>query len=78
MFIILLKSQNSNFVLNSSFDIIIFTGKPDKFQFELSSFAGLFIHANVNTSHTFIVFLILNSWETDLQMSIDFLLNPIL
>ena len=25
---------------------------------------------------TFIVFLILNSWETDLQKSIDFLLNP--
>ena len=24
----------------------------------------------------FIVFLILNSWETDLQKSIDFLLNP--
>ena len=24
----------------------------------------------------FIVFLILNSWDTDLQKSIDFLLNP--
>ena len=32
-------------------------------------FAVLFIH-------TFIVFLILNSRETDLQKSIDFLLNP--
>ena len=31
---------------------------------------------NVNSSHTFIVFLILISWETDLQKSIDFLLNP--
>ena len=39
-------------------------------------FAALFIHTNVNSSHTFIVFLILNSWETDLQKSIDFLLNP--
>ena len=34
------------------------------------------MHTNVNSSHTFIVFLILNSWETDLQKSIDFLLNP--
>ena len=41
-------------------------------------FAVLFIHTNVSSSHTFIVFLILNSWETDLQKSIDFLLNPIL
>ena len=39
-------------------------------------FALLFIHTNVNSTHTFIVFLILNSWETDLQKSIDFLLNP--
>ena len=39
-------------------------------------FAVLFIHINVNLSHTFIVFLILISWETDLQKSIDFLLNP--
>ena len=39
-------------------------------------FAVLFIHTNVNSSHTFIVFLILISWETDLQKSIDFLLNP--
>ena len=30
----------------------------------------------VNSSQTFIVFLILNIWETDLQKSIDFLLNP--
>ena len=36
----------------------------------------LFIHINVNSSRTIIVFLILNSWETDLQKSIDFLLNP--
>ena len=39
-------------------------------------FAVLFIHTYVNSSHTFIVFLILNSWETDLQKSIYFLLNP--
>ena len=39
-------------------------------------FAVLFIHTNVNSSHTIIVFLILNSWETDLQKSIDFILNP--
>ena len=39
-------------------------------------FAVLFIHTNVNSSHTFIVFLILNSWETDLQKSKTFLLNP--
>ena len=38
--------------------------------------AVIAIHSNVNSSHTFIVFLILNSWETDLQKSIDFLLNP--
>ena len=36
----------------------------------------LFIHTNVNSSHRFIIFLILNSWEPDLQKSIDFLLNP--
>ena len=36
----------------------------------------LFIHTNVNSSHTFIVLLILNSWETDLQKPKDFLLNP--
>ena len=34
------------------------------------------MHTYVNSSHTFIVFLILISWETDLQKSIDFLLNP--
>ena len=39
-------------------------------------FPVLLIHTYVNSSHTFIVFLILNSWETDLQKSIDFLLNP--
>ena len=39
-------------------------------------FAVLFIHTCVNSSHTFIVFLIFISWETDLQKSIDFLLNP--
>ena len=39
-------------------------------------FPVLFIHSNVNSSHTFIVFQILKSWETELQMSIDFPLNP--
>ena len=39
-------------------------------------FAVLFIHTNVNSSHTVIVFLIMNSWETYLQKLIDFLLNP--
>ena len=39
-------------------------------------FAVFSLHSNVNSSHTSIVFLILNSWETDLQKSIDFLLNP--
>ena len=39
-------------------------------------FAVLYIHTNVNSSHTFIAFLLLNSWETDLQKSIDFRLNP--
>ena len=41
-------------------------------------FAVLFIHVhtNGNSSHTIIVLLILNTWETDLQKSIDFLLNP--
>ena len=38
-------------------------------------FAVLFIPNNVNSSHTFIVLNILNSWETDLQKLIDFLLN---
>ena len=39
-------------------------------------FAVLSLHSNVNSSYTSIVFLILNRWETDLQKSIDFLLNP--
>ena len=39
-------------------------------------FAVMFMHTNVNSSHTFIVFLILNSWETYVQKSKDFLLNP--
>ena len=43
--------------------------------FKLSSFAVLFIHIYVNSCHLFIVFLILKNWETDLQKSIDFLLN---
>ena len=29
-------------------------------------FAVLFIHTNVNSNHTFILFLILSSWETDI------------
>ena len=69
IFIILRKSRNSYFVLNSSLTWI----NPGEF---LSFFAVLSLHSNVNSSHTSIVFLILNSWETDLQKSIDFLLNP--
>ena len=37
------------------------------------NFAVLFIHTYVNSSHTFIVFQLLNNWEADLQKSIDFL-----
>ena len=37
-----------------------------------------FIPTYVNSSHMFIVFLILNSWETDLQKPIEFLLKSFL
>ena len=44
----------------------------------MESLLYCFIPTYDNLSHNFIVFLILNSWETDLQKSIDFLLNPFL
>ena len=84
---LLLISQNSYFVLNSSlwhflviltyyFDIIIYTLYIVTSKSNYRFFAVLFIHSDVNSSHTFIVFLILNIWETVLQTSINFLLNP--
>ena len=41
-------------------------------------FAALFLLAYVNSSRMIIIFLLLNNWETDLQKSTDFLLNPFL
>ena len=76
IFILLFKSQNSYFVLKSSFDIRKNSVNLVNSRLNYRVFAEFFIHTNVNSSHTFIVFLILNSWETDLQKLIDFLLNP--
>ena len=39
-------------------------------------FTVLYCYTYVNSSHTFIIFLTLNSLETDLQKSADFLLYP--
>ena len=75
--------QKSKFIIiiciKQQFDIITYTKKV---QFNLVNFSSnyrvfevLFIPTYANSSHMFIVFLILNSWETDLQMS-DFLLIP--
>ena len=61
--------KKTKFILcvKQQFDIIIYTVKSGLFAFKLLSFfTVLFIHTYVNSSHTFIVFLILNSWETDL------------
>ena len=72
-FILLLKSQNSHFVLNSSLTLSFIQLNLVNSSSNYRVFAVLFC-TYLCQLKSFIAFL--NIWETDLQKSMDFLLNP--